>query len=118
VEVRTWEALADGVLDALVLARMEDHWPPREGQRSPAWVQRQLSRVTASLGAMGQGLGDKPWCCGTHFSLADIAVGCALGYLDYRYAHIDWRTPHPNLARLYDKLKARPSFSDCGPPAA
>ena len=118
VEVRTWEALADGVLDALVLARLEDTWPPRGTQRSPAWVERQMSRVTASLAAMSKGLGDKPWCCGTHFSLADIAVGCALGYLDYRYPHIDWRADHPSLTRLYDKLKTRPSFSDCAPPAA
>lgn len=118
VEVRTWEALADGMLDALVLARLEDTWPPREGARSPAWVQRQMSRVHACLAAMAKGLGDKPWCCGTHFSLADIATGCALGYLDFRFGHIDWRGPHPNLARLYDKVAARPSFSDCAPPAA
>jgi glutathione S-transferase len=72
--------------------------------------------VNAALAAMSKGLGDKPWCMGTPFTLADVAVGCALGYLDLRFATIDWRDAHPNLARLYDKLAARPSFADTLPP--
>lgn len=119
VEVRTWEALADGLLDASILARMEMVWPGRtDGQRSQAWVDRQMTRVDAALKAMGRGLADKPHCCGIHFTLADIAVGCALGYLDFRYPAIDWRAAHPNLHRLYDKLAARQSFIDTAPPAA
>ena len=118
-EVRTWEALADGVLDASILARMEAHWSGRsEGQRSQAWIDRQMSRVDAALKAMSQGLGDKPFCAGIHFSLADVAVGCALGYLDFRFPHIDWRSAHPNLGKLYDKLAARQSFIDTAPPRA
>jgi len=117
-EVRTWEALADGVLDAAILARLEQTWPGRaEAQRSAAWIDRQLSRVTASLLAMSQGLGDKAWCFGTHFSLADIAVGCALGYLDFRFPQIDWRSAHANLARLHGKLAMRQSFADTAPAA-
>ena len=117
IEVRTWEALADGLLDASILARMEATWSGRTAeQRSQAWIDRQMSRVTAALQAMAQGLGDKPYCAGNHFSLADVAVGCALGYLDFRYAHIDWRADHPNLQRLHDKLAARPSFIDSAPP--
>ena len=118
VEVRTWEALSDGMLDAAVAARMESVWPGRsEVQRSPAWIDRQMSRIDSALAAMGKGLGDKPWCMGIHFTLADIAVGCALGYLDFRFPAIDWREPHPNLARLADKLATRPSFLDTLPPA-
>ena len=64
---------------------------------------------------MSQGLGDKPFCAGNHFSLADIAVGCTLGYLDFRFPHIDWRTPHPNLEKLYAKLTQRPSFQETQP---
>jgi glutathione S-transferase len=64
---------------------------------------------------MAQGLGEKPFCVGIHLSLADIAVGCALGYLDFRFPQIDWRTSHPNLHRLYDKLAQRPSFVDTLP---
>jgi glutathione S-transferase len=116
-EVRTWEALADGLLDAAVLARLEQTWPGRTAeQRSPAWTERQLSRVHSALGAMSRGLGDKPWCSGNHMTLADIAVGVALGYLDFRFAAIDWRADHPNLARFAAKMLSRPSFVETEPP--
>jgi len=119
VEVRTWEALADGVLDASIAARMEATWKGRtEAQRSRAWIERQMSRVDAALAAMSKGLGDKPHCAGIHFTLADIAVGCTLGYLDFRFPQIDWRVRHANLGKLYDKLAARQSFVDTRPPSA
>src|SRR5690554_2215349 len=115
-EVKTWEALADKLLDAAVLARLELTWPGRaEGERSQAWVDRQMGKIEAALKAMGQGLGDKPFCSGIHLSLSDIAVGCALAYLDFRFPALDWRTPHPNLVRLADKLALRQSFVDTQP---
>ncbi len=115
-EVKTWEALADGVLDALILARMEQHWGGRkDGERSQAWIDRQLPQTHDSLKAMSLGLGDKAYCAGIHLSLADIAVGCCLGYLDFRFPQIDWRTPYPNLARLQEKLMQRQSFIDSVP---
>jgi glutathione S-transferase len=118
-EVRTWEALADGLLDASIAARMEATWTHRaEAQRSQAWIDRQMSRVAAALKAMSQGLGDKPFCAGNHFTLADVAVGCALGYLDFRFGHIDWRADYPNLQKLFEKLAVRQSFIDTAPPAA
>jgi glutathione S-transferase len=113
VEVKTWEALADGVMDAAQLARVEAVWSGRsDAQRSQAWIDHQLTKIHGGLKAMNQGLGEKPFCTGIHMSLADIAVGCALAYLDFRFAHIDWRADHPQLARLQDKLAQRPSFSD------
>ena len=119
VEVRTWEALADGLLDAAILARLEATWPGRtEAQRSQAWIDRQIGKMHASLKAMSLGLGDRNWCTGTHYSLADIATGCALGYLDFRFPDIDWRDTYPNLARLFDKLAQRQSFADTAPPTA
>ena len=118
-EVKTWEALADGVMDAALLARMEAIWAGRaEGERSQAWIDRQLGKIHNALSAMGQGLADKPFCSGIHMSLSDIAVGCALGYLDFRFPQIDWRTAHPNLQRLFDKLMQRQSFIDCMPKAS
>ena len=115
-EVKTWEALADGVLDALLLARLEANWSGRkQGERSDAWIDRQIGKTHASLKAMSQGLGEKPFCAGIYLSLADVAVGCALGYLDFRFGHIDWRAQHPNLAKLYEKLSQRPSFSETAP---
>jgi glutathione S-transferase len=115
-EVKTWEALADGMLDAAVLARLEATWAGREeGQRSQAWIDRQLAKVRQSLQAISDGLGDKPYCGGIHMSLSDIAVGCALGWLAFRFPEIDWREDHPNLAKLHDKLMLRPSFADTVP---
>jgi glutathione S-transferase len=115
-EVKTWEALADGVLDALILARLESHWAGRtKAQRSQAWIDRQIGKTQTSLKAMSQGLGEKPFCAGIYLSLADIAVGCALGYLDFRFPEIDWRTPYPNLAKLQEKLGQRTSFADTMP---
>ena len=119
IEVRTWEALGDGLLDAAILARLEAHWAGRSTeQRSQAWIDRQMRSVHNALKAMGQGLADKPYCAGNHFTLADVAVGCAVGYLDFRFAHIDWRAAHPNLHKLHDKLALRASFIDTLPPTA
>lgn len=116
-EVKTWEALADGVLDAAVLARLEATWAGRaEGERSQAWIDRQMDKIHLSLRAMAQGLSDRPFCQGIHLTLADVAVGCALDYLDFRFPQLAWRQSHPNLAKLHEKLAQRPSFHDSLPP--
>jgi glutathione S-transferase len=117
VEVRTWEALADGMLDAAVAARLEQTQRPSE-QQSQKWIDRQMGKVDAALDAMANGLEAKNWCHNSAYSLADIAVGCALGYLDFRFPQIDWRTRHPGLAKLYTRLAARQSFIDTAPPTA
>jgi glutathione S-transferase len=115
-EVKTWEALADGVLDAALAARLEATWAGRtESQRSQAWIDRQLGKVDAALKAMSRGLGDKAFCAGIHLSLADISVGVALGYLDFRFPEITWRELYPNLLKLQDKLMQRASFIDTAP---
>ena len=77
-----------------------------------------MKKVDASLEAVATGLAAKPWCTGIHMTLADVAVGCALGYLDFRFPQIAWRDEYPNLARLADKLNARQSFIDTAPPRA
>ena len=71
--------------------------------------------VAASIAAVAKGLAEKPFCSGIHLSLADIAAGCALGYLDFRFPQIGWRTEYPNLTKLQDKLMLRASFADTGP---
>ncbi|MDR1968550.1 MAG: glutathione S-transferase N-terminal domain-containing protein [Burkholderiaceae bacterium] len=118
IEVKTWEALADGLLDAAVLARLEGTWAGRnEGQRSQAWIARQMNKVDVALAAMSRGLGEQIWCAaGVHLTLADIAVGCALGWLDFRFPALDWRARHANLAQLLDeRLIPRASFADTMP---
>ncbi len=115
-DVRTWEALADGVLDAAILARLEATWAGRaEGERSQAWIDRQLGKVHDGLKAMSLGLGDRPYCHGIHLGLSDIAVGCALGWLEFRFPELAWRNEYPNLGKLLDKLSQRPSFVDTKP---
>jgi len=115
-EVRTWEALADGISDASIAIRLEQTQRPSHEQ-SRKWIDRQMDKVNAGVAAMDVALTDKAWCNGHGYSLADIAAGCALGYLDFRFPQIDWRAAHPNLAKLSDKLALRQSFIDTRPPA-
>jgi glutathione S-transferase len=112
--VKVREALADGVGDAAVLAYLERTQRPAELQ-SQAWIDRQLGKVRAGLQVMSDNLGEQPFCMGIHYTLADVAVGCVLGWLSLRFPEIDWRGDHPNLARLFDKLSERPSFKDTVP---
>ena len=115
-EVKVWEALADGLLDAAIAARLEAHWVGRrEAERSQAWIDRQLGKVHDTLAAMSKGLSDNSMCAGIHLSLADIAVGCALGYLDFRFPNIAWRRDYPNLDKLQEKLMQRQSFIESVP---
>ena len=113
VEVRCWEALADGICDAAIAARLEGNRP--KNLQSADWIKRHMAKVDQALAAASRGLGDKPWCSANTFSLADIATGVALGYLDFRFPQIEWRKQYPNLARLADKLAVRSSFTDTAP---
>ncbi len=112
-EVKRWEALADGLLDAAVSALLEAKRPKKE--QSADWIARQFSKVDRSLEFMAEELGEQAFCMGTHISMADIAVGTALGYLCFRFPEIAWQDRHANLAKLYDKLMQRPSFADTVP---
>ena len=117
-EIKTWEALADGILDAAILVRLENTFEGRsQGQRCPAWIERQMGKVDAGLYALSKGLADRAYYGGIHAGLADIAVGCTLGWLTFRFPELDWRGQYPNLARLHDKLMQRPSFADTQPVA-
>ncbi len=113
IEVRRWEALADGVLDAGVLVRAENR--REDGLISQDWIERQTGKMRAGVAQMERELGEKPFCTGNVFKLADIAVGACLGWLDFRFPHLDWRDNHPNLLRLWRKLAERPSFLDTMP---
>ena len=113
-DIKGWEALADGILDAGVLARLEATVRPPE-QQSAAWTARQMSKVHLGLAALSHRLGESPYCAGKQYSLADVAVGCALGWLAFRFPAIGWRDEHANLAKLFDKLSERQSFKDTLP---
>lgn len=114
IAAKRWEALADGISDAAAAIFLEKKRP--EAQQSADWILRQEQKVFRGLEVIANDVGDHAWCMGDNYSLADIAVGCALGYLELRFPHIKWREAHPNLARLASKLNERPSFSSTMPP--
>ena len=115
VHVRRWEALADGVAEAAANIFLEKKRPAEK--QSADWIVRQEQKVFRGLEAASEDLGEKSWCTGDAHNLADIAVGCMLGYLDFRFPEIEWRKAHPNLAKLADKLAQRQAFKDTLPVA-
>ncbi|HEY9099672.1 MAG TPA: glutathione S-transferase [Thiobacillus sp.] len=111
--VRGIEALADGVTDAAILVFLEKKRPAE--QQSADWLVLQNRTLFSGLGALSEALGDKSWFLGNSMTLADVACGCMLGYLDFRFSEIDWRSAHPNLDRLAAKLADRTSFVETVP---
>ena len=116
IQVRRWEALADGCTDAVVAIVMERRRPAE--LHYDAWLARQQGKIDRSLEAMSKDLAQRAWCCGGSFNLSDVAVGCCLGFIDLRLPEMAWRDAYPNLARLAEKLAQRPSFRDSVPPAS
>jgi len=112
-EVKRWCAVADGICDAAAQNFLEKKRP--EVQQSIECMTRQDEKILRSLDYMSKELADGSWCMGTHFSLADVVVGCALGYLNFRFPEINWKEEHPNLGRLYEKLMLRPAFAESIP---
>lgn len=114
--VRGIEALADGITDAAVAVNLERKRAPE--LQSSDWMALQEKTIFRGLEALSEALGEKSWYLDTNINmtLADVACGCTLGYLDLRLPEIDWRTAHPNLAGLYDKLMMRASFQESIPP--
>jgi glutathione S-transferase len=113
VAVLRWEALADGVLDAGVLLRQETLRPKKE--QSAAWIERQRGKVERGVAEMARELGERDWCHNERLTLADISLGCCLGWLAFRHPELDWRGKYANLARHYDKLSQRPAFAETAP---
>jgi glutathione S-transferase len=108
IEVKRWEALGDGVADATV-AVSHEYREPKDKQRSAAWFERQRLKIDRGLAVMAQDLGERGFCFGERFSLADVAAVFALGYLDYALPEVDWRGVHPNLARHAERMAKRDS---------
>jgi glutathione S-transferase len=114
IAVKRWEALADGICDAASAIVIERRRPVK--LQSKEWIDRQRRKVDLALKELASDLGERVWCNGEAYSLADIATGCALAYLDLRHPNVLWRDAYPNLAKLTDKLGRRPSFAETAPP--
>lgn len=116
VQVRRWEALADGVVDAGILVRQEGLRDTKE--QSQAWQDKQLARMHRGMAQLAAELNGRNWCHGDRYSLADIALGCCVGWLDFRKpGGVDWLCEYPALARHQQKLLERPAFADTAPQA-
>lgn len=111
--IKRWEALCDGICDAAVAVVLEGKRPTEH--QSAEWLTRHRGKIQRALAVCENDLDEQAWCHGTSISLADIALGTALGYLSFRLPDIDWCGQHANLARHYDKLIQRASFADTVP---
>lgn len=113
IEVKRWEALCDGIAEATVAINHE-YREPAEKQRSAEWFSKQQSKIDRGLALLAKDLGGNEWCFGGRFTLADIATGYALGYLNHALPDYEWHSKHPALAELAARLSARTSFSTTG----
>ena len=108
--VRRWEALGDGVVDATVLVSHD-----YDKVQTDDWHRKHRLKIERGLVTMERDLGERACCYGSGFSLADIAVGYALGYLDAVLPDFDWRSAHPALKTLSQRLAERESFRKTAP---
>lgn len=117
VKVRRWEALADGVCDAAVATMLEQRKPA--DLQDAAFITKQLGKVTLGLQVLNEDLGKNKWCVNDTFSLADIALGCTLGYVKLRFSAVyDLAADYPNLEKLHLSLLKRASFQATVPQAS
>jgi glutathione S-transferase len=105
MEVKRWEALGDGITDATVLTSHD-----YDKVQTADWHRKQQLKIERGLATMSSDLGEREFCVGERFTLADIAAGYAMGYIDQVLPDMDWRSAHPNLARLAGRLAGRDSF--------
>ena len=110
IQVKRWEALGDGIADATIEIVHDQRLPAAE-QRGETLYTKQKEKIDAGLATMEKDLGSRQFCYGTSFTLADIACGVALGYLDQALPIFDWRKSHPSLRQLAGRLAAREAFS-------
>lgn len=115
IEVRSWEALADGSMDAVsaTLYEMRFH---DDAKRSEAWLDRQRKKFETGFKTLEAMLGGRQWCVGDAMSLADVAVACHLGFINLRVPQYFPQDEYPGLSRLWRNMEERDSFKRTAPP--
>lgn len=109
--VGVWQALADGVMEAAVGVLLEHR---REPAQQAAWMlERQETKIKSAIDYAEARAGDG-FLVGGRFTLADIALVAALGYVDLRFPH-PWRDTHPRLAAYAERVGARPCLAETAP---
>lgn len=111
-EAQRWHALGQGICDAVVARLMEIRRTPE--RQDPQLIRRQEDKVAAALAFAESHIADNEYLVGNRFTVADIAMGVALGYVDLRYAH-EWREAHPRTATWFAGFSRRPSFIETAP---
>ncbi len=109
IDCLTREALADGITDAAFLLTMERKRPAE--QQSPEWIGRWIAAIRRAVAHFNAQLPQRP-----DPDLGDIALGCALGYLDLRHGDLAWRAGAPALAVWFAAISTRPSLASTMPP--
>src|SRR5579863_3260205 len=111
IAARRLEVLCDGICDAVVLTLFER----MRTDPSAEWLSRQRRKIEGGVREMARLFGDRPFAVGGEFSLGDVAIGTAVGYLDVRLADFDWRGLYPYLAAFSGRIEQRPSFATSTP---
>jgi glutathione S-transferase len=104
------QAQGDGILDAAVLTRYETFLRPEE-RRWPEWIEGQKQKFRRAL----DGLEAETAAFGETIDIGTISIGCALGYLDFRYGDENWRATRPQLAAWFERFSERPSMARTAP---
>ena len=112
-DVLCWHSLAHGLIDATVMRLLDVRRP--EALRSREVQAREEVRIARSLDSIEKNVAGQEWLCLDRLTLADVVLGVALQYIDFRYPH-DWRSTRPTLAKWAARITSRPSFAKTLPP--
>ncbi len=113
--VKRWEAMGDGIADAGIAIFLERK---RAAElQSKDWIARQFGKLESAIAAAARELGDRKFCHGEVFTLADIALACGLLWIEFRLPEVTWRASYPNLAAWVARMELRQEFIDTKPPA-
>ena len=112
-QAQWWQALGNGVIDAAVARVLESRRP--EDRRMPDKIEREEARIVRAVASAEGRFGGSTFLVGNRFTLADLILGVALQYVDFRYPH-DWRSRAPKLAKWHAGVAERKSFQETLPP--
>ena len=105
-DILTLEALADGIMESAVSITYESKLRP-DNEQSPSWMEAQWSKVLHAVKALDDG---EFKAMDGEINMGQIALACALGYLDFRHDAREWRSGHSNLASWNDKMMKLPAL--------
>ncbi len=112
-EAQRWQSLGNGIIDAAIQRIFETRRPPEHQLQDK--MEREAGRVRRAIALGESSFKGGEFLVGNRFSLADLILGVALQYVDFRYPH-DWRATAPKLAAWHAGIVARPSFVTTQPP--